>query len=111
MSVFVDPMMACVPNAKWRWKENCHLTADTEAELHDFAVRLGLKRAWFQPAPPSSIAHYDLTAGMRARAVKLGAIPITSHEMGRRVQEARTTRQLAELSGSLFGEEKHGRML
>ncbi|QWQ39587.1 DUF4031 domain-containing protein [Streptomyces sp. YPW6] len=26
----------------------CHLTADTEDELHAFAARLGLRRSWFQ---------------------------------------------------------------
>jgi hypothetical protein len=62
------------------------LTADTEAELHAFAARLGLTRVMFQPAtpdgpPPMSVTgHYDVTEGERDQAVALGAQPIT-HEM------------------------------
>jgi Protein of unknown function (DUF4031) len=59
----------------------CHLSADTEAELHDFAARLGLKRAWFQHAGRPTF-HYDLTAGKRAQAVAQGATQITYHQMG-----------------------------
>ena len=76
MAVCVDPLMPCVPNRNWRWNRSCHLTADDVEELHTFARQLGLKRAWFQPRPPASIPHYDLTAGMRARAIALGAQPI-----------------------------------
>jgi hypothetical protein len=59
------------------------LTADTEAELHAFAARLGLTRVMFQPAKPdgpqqaSATGHYDVTEGERDRAVALGAQPIT----------------------------------
>jgi hypothetical protein len=61
------------------------LTADTEAELHAFAARLGLTRVMFQPATPhgplpmSVTGHYDVTEGERDQAVALGAQPIT-HE-------------------------------
>ena len=43
-----------------RW---CHLSADTEEELHDLAQRIGLRRSWFQvpkfagkPSKPDSRA-------------------------------------------------------
>jgi hypothetical protein len=58
-----------------RW---CHLYADTELELHAFALRLGMRRTWAQVSR-SGIPHYDLTPGRRARAVVLGA-----YELGRR---------------------------
>lgn len=63
------------------------LTADTEAELHEFAARLGLTRVMFQagaPAGPpqaSVSGHYDVTEGERDRAVALGAQAII-HETG-----------------------------
>lgn len=76
MSVYVDPMMACVPNEKWKWSENCHMFADTDEELHAFAESMGLKRAWHQKSPPASLSHYDLTRGMRSKALTLGAVSV-----------------------------------
>jgi hypothetical protein len=63
-------------------KGSCHLTADTVAELHEFAARIGMRRSWFQsdtPAgkrvlPPVGSWHYDLTPAKRAAAVRAGAV-------------------------------------
>jgi hypothetical protein len=50
---------------------SCHMTSDTSlAELHEFAARIGMKRAWFQDGRHP---HYDLNESRRAKAVKLGA--------------------------------------
>lgn len=51
----------------------CHMLADTVAELHEMADRIGMKREWFQPL---SRPHYDLSKTRRAAAVKLGAIEV-----------------------------------
>jgi len=60
-----------------RW---CHLVSDTShAELHAFATRLGLRREWFQRD------HYDLTPGMRAKAVRLGAVEVKALELVQRM--------------------------
>ena len=99
MAVFVDDMLlsAEVPNGNRTVRgEWSHLTATTTEELHAFAVgKLGMKRAWFQPARlvadndytrarcperigkpfPGSRDHYDLTAPVRLKAIKLGAVP------------------------------------
>jgi hypothetical protein len=59
------------------------LTADTDAELHAFAARLGLTRIMFQPRTPdgplevAATGHYDVTEGERDQAVALGAQAIT----------------------------------
>ena len=82
MSVFVDRLRACVPNGRWRWTRSCHLTADTEDELHRFASRLGLRREWFQAgrafhSPRLSryiLGHYDLNPARRTAALRLGAV-------------------------------------
>lgn len=58
----------------WRGKMWCHLFADADAELHAFALSLGLKRAWFQEPPKASWKHYDITASKRVAAVALGAV-------------------------------------
>jgi hypothetical protein len=52
-----------------------------EAELHAFAARIGLRRAWAQLRPQASAAHYDLTPRRRALAVQLGAVEVTSREL------------------------------
>ena len=49
-----------------------HLTADTREELHAFAARIGLRRAWFQHAHDYRW-HYDVTPGKRAAALRAGA--------------------------------------
>ncbi|MGC3968926.1 MAG: DUF4031 domain-containing protein [Pirellulales bacterium] len=51
----------------------CHMMADTLAELHEFAQRLGLRRDWFQNG---SAPHYDLSKEKRAEALALGAIEV-----------------------------------
>lgn len=87
MTVYVDNVRipATVGPYTARWS---HLTADTRDELHTFAARLGLKRAWFQepkgingkPPKPGSYSaecwHYDVTDRVRRHAIKLGAIPV-----------------------------------
>jgi hypothetical protein len=77
MTVYVDDAMirAKVGTLDRQW---CHLMADTPEELHAFAAELGLKRSWFQDHQP--YWHYDVTAGVRARALALGAQPVTARE-------------------------------
>jgi hypothetical protein len=58
-----------------RWSGGGHLQADTTDELHAFAERLGLRRAWFQSKPGRPWHdHYDLTRPGRDRAIALGAV-------------------------------------
>lgn len=75
MAVYVDPLFdhgrQDVPRC-FRNVQSCHMYADSLAELHAFARRLGLKREWFQNHP--ALAHYDLVPSRRLRAVSLGAI-------------------------------------
>lgn len=57
-----------------------HLRADTREELHAFARRIGLKRAWYQDRP--RLWHYDLTtARKRGRALATGAVPVSSRQI------------------------------
>lgn len=74
--ILIDPIR-CYRGRWW-----CHMVSDTsEAELHTFAERLGLKRSWFQRRPAASAAHYDLVRSRRAEAVRLGATEVTSKEL------------------------------
>lgn len=67
MTVYVDN-----EQLSWRGKKWCHLVADSLEELHGFALKLGLKRAWFQDR--ASYPHYDVTVSVRDRALQLGAV-------------------------------------
>lgn len=92
MTVYVDDanIPATVGRLRSQWS---HLIADDQTELHAFAARLGLRRAWFQDptvtgrprAMPGSRAaenwHYDLTAGKRAQAIRLGAVAVSWREL------------------------------
>jgi hypothetical protein len=68
-----------------RWTGGGHLQADSAEELHAFAERLGLRRAWFQSKPGRPWHdHYDLTREGRERAIALGAVPVPWREAARR---------------------------
>ncbi len=82
MPVFVDDMR--VP---FRRMIMCHMFADTDDELHAMAARIGVARRWHQrpelvvlgvpvptPGMVASWSHYDISQGMRARALQYGAI-------------------------------------
>jgi len=88
--VYVDPLTPCVTNSKWKWKRSSHLFADTEAELHDIARRIGLSMGWFQDHP--DLPHYDLTGGKREAAVRLGAVEVSRRMMVTMMRERRAER-------------------
>lgn len=66
MAVYVDNVRVV-----WRGRLWCHLVADSIEELHEFARKLGMRRAWFQHA--ASYPHYDITVEVRTRALGFGA--------------------------------------
>lgn len=75
--IYVDRLLPCVSTRSWPYRESCHLFGTDWEELHRFAARLGLKHSWFQrPKRTGGLAHYDLTAGMRIKAVKAGAVEV-----------------------------------
>jgi hypothetical protein len=82
MTVYVDDMYRH-PMGRFRSMKMSHMIADSEDELHAMADRLGLKRAWFQGD------HYDVSLGVRKRAIALGAIPVTLRQLGFMVMHRR----------------------
>lgn len=66
MTVYVDNM-----RARYGQLVLCHMIADTEAELHAMADRIGVERRWYQQD------HYDVCLAKRALAVTAGAVEIT----------------------------------
>lgn len=71
MTVYVDDMRASFGRMVM-----CHMIADTEAELHAMADRIGVARRWYQGD------HYDVTLSKRALAIADGAIEITWRDCG-----------------------------
>jgi hypothetical protein len=62
-----------------------HLTVDGESDehlaaLHAFALRIGLRRSWFQD---KNVPHYDVTESMRRRALVAGAIFVSAADQAR----------------------------
>ncbi len=83
MTVYVDDwrQWAQVGPVEGRWS---HLTADDDDELHQFALRLGLRREWFQDHHRDPTRHhYDVTEPTRIRAIAAGAQAVTWREAAR----------------------------
>lgn len=54
-----------------------HMVADTEAELHEMAAKLGVARRHYQGD------HYDICTTKRWAAIRLGAVPVSTREIVR----------------------------
>ncbi len=77
--------MILVDPAVWPWRGHrwAHLVSDESYdELHDFAARLGIPRRAFQGD------HYDVPAYLRDEAIELGATPVDSRVLVRRLRAA-----------------------
>lgn len=74
MAVYVDD-----GRYPFRGMVMCHMLADTPAELHAMAARIGVARQWYQGF--SSTPHYDVCRAKRKLAVKLGAVQIERAEL------------------------------
>ena len=97
MSCYVD-VCRQYPNAGLRYREFCHLLADTEDELHAMAALLGMPRWTYQQHPWRW--HYDLPAHLRAQAVELGAVEVTMHAVGALLRARKSTCQGRDRDGS-----------
>ena len=81
MSVYVDELRRWPTRLRIFMEGSAHLTADTLDELHAFAERIGLRRAWFQPH--ALAPHYDLTPKRLAAALLHGAVFVPVKEQAR----------------------------
>jgi hypothetical protein len=99
MAVYVDNN-----DMLWKGKMWCHLTADSLDELHAFAAKLGLKREWYQ-YPKSAYPHYDTV--FREKAIRLGAIPVSSKVIVGKARKLRPPNWREERSMFLYCPEKY----
>jgi hypothetical protein len=87
MATYVDDMQRneTVQGLTRRWN---HLIADDSVELRQFAKRLGLSQSWIQK-PGTFREHFDVTEGMREKAIAMGAVPISYFDLPRVTREIR----------------------
>ena len=91
MAIYVDEPIWRSRGRRW-----CHLVADSTDELEGFARRLGLREAWLQEKPGRPWHdHYDLPEWARAEAVALGAVELTTREMGAHLARRRRAERLS----------------
>lgn len=83
MAVYVDRQQN-----RFRGMVMCHMLADTEAELHAMADRIGARRDWYQR--DASTPHYDVPLLRRAMAVEFGAVEIGRRETVAIIRRIRT---------------------
>lgn len=86
MTVYVDDF-ELLANVRGRYDRWSHLIADSPAELRAFAKKLGLSPCWIQK-PGTEREHFDVTHGMRMKAISLGAEKISYfdlHEVSMRI--------------------------
>lgn len=84
MSVYVDDM-----RAKFGRMVLCHMVADTSAELHEMARKIGVARRHAQKEGTHK-EHYDICLEKRARAVRCGAKEITWEQTGQLIAARRS---------------------
>lgn len=95
MTVYVDDM-----NAPYGRMKMCHMLADTDAELHAMAERIGVARKWHQ-APPRHSSHYDIAQSKKALAIAAGAVEITWRQAGAMNTRRRVTGELGDPADAL----------
>ena len=83
MAVYVDDMRA--PFGRMIM---AHMIADTQQELMDMAIQIGLKPEWIQKEGCAD-EHFDVSVSRRRRAIHKGAVPITRRELARKIIEKR----------------------
>ncbi|EQD45863.1 hypothetical protein B1B_12860, partial [mine drainage metagenome] len=74
---------------RYRRMVMCHMLADTPAELHAMADRIGVARRWYQRH--ASTPHYDIAKTRRQLALAAGAVELSRREVVeviRRIREA-----------------------
>lgn len=79
----------------------CHMIADTDDELHEMAVIIGIHTKWWQSPEKTSGSHYDIALSKRALAVKSGAVEITLRQCAAMNARRRSTGHLGDPSTAI----------
>ena len=79
MTVYVDKSEWTRSTSKNPRKLYSHMVADTLDELHEFALKIGVKRHFFHRS--SACYHYDITAEQQLKAIEHGAVLEETREL------------------------------
>lgn len=82
--VYVDDM-----KAKYGRMIMCHMIADTSEELLEMAKRIGVNQKWIQYAGTPK-EHFDICLTKKEKALKFGAIAVTSADLVMKIREKRS---------------------
>lgn len=83
---YVDDMRAA-----YRGMKMCHMIADTSVELREMADKIGVRQKWLQ-SPGTHKEHFDICLTKRAKAIRCGAVEISTGELGVLLLQKRRTR-------------------
>ena len=92
MTVYVDDMYA-----QFRRMKMCHMIADSSEELFWMARCIGLSWEWVQDEGTYE-EHFDVSMGVRRKAVAAGAVEITMGQLGAMLSARRDHGQRKELT-------------
>jgi len=81
MTVYVDDKQ--IPYGRMKM---CHCAADTKQELLDMMTKIGMSHKHIQ-AEDTWREHFDISKAMRTKAVKAGAVEVTSKELVYRMRD------------------------
>jgi hypothetical protein len=83
MSVYIDNFYETSAGQYGRMKMS-HMIADNKKELLMMVDKIGVNRKWIQKEGTTH-EHFDVCIAKRAQAIKMGAIPISFMELGRKL--------------------------
>lgn len=66
----------------------CHMVADTNMELVQMALAIGMKASWIQHKGTYK-EHFDVSKTRKAKAIELGAKQVTMSELSTFIQARR----------------------
>jgi hypothetical protein len=87
MTVYVDDMFKYSMGRFGRMKMS-HMIADTDKELHEMAIKIGLDTKWYQGD------HYDVSISLREKAIANGAVAVELRELAMMCKVRRETGKL-----------------
>ena len=85
MAVYIDN--AFIP---YRRMLMCHMIADSTDELMAMADQIGVARKWIQN-PGKQDEHFDVCKEAREKAIRYGAVEITTRELATKIRDRRAT--------------------
>lgn len=90
MSVYIDDFYKT--GITFRGMKMSHMMADSTAELLAMATTLKLNHDWLQ-YPGRGDEHFDVALGVRAKAIKAGAIAVGMRKLARAARERKSNNE------------------